>query len=60
MKLMTSALRPDFLSSQKLLADILLQKKSTMQELAANILMRISVLKIVCELSAFSNQNFVG
>ena len=42
-------LRADFLSSQKLLAAILLQKTSIMQELAVNILMRISVVKIVSE-----------
>ena len=41
--------RADFLSSQKLLAVIPLQKKSTMQELAANILMRIPIVKIICE-----------
>ena len=39
----------DFLSLQKLLAAILLQKKSIMQELAANILMIISHVKIVGE-----------
>ena len=42
-------LRADFQSLQKLLAVILLQKNSIMQELAANILMRISIVKIVCE-----------
>ena len=41
--------KADFLSSQKLLAAILLQKKSIMQVLVANILMRISIVKIVCE-----------
>ena len=39
----------DLLSSQKLLAAILLPKKSVMQVLAANILMRISIVKIVCK-----------
>ena len=44
------SLRVDFLSSQKLLAVILLQKKkSTMQVLAANISIRISIVKIVCK-----------
>ena len=41
--------RADFLSSQKLLYAMFLQKKSIIQELAANILIRISVVKIVCE-----------
>ena len=41
--------RADILSSQKLLAAILLQKKSVMQVLAANILMRISIVTIFCE-----------
>ena len=49
MSLYTSQLKANFLSSQKLLAAILLQKKSIMQVLAANILMRISIVKIVCE-----------
>ena len=44
-----TGLKVNFLSSQKLLAAIILQKKSIMQELAANISMRISVVKIVCE-----------
>ena len=39
----------DFLSSQELLAAVLLQKKLTMQELPANILMIISIVEIVCE-----------
>ena len=39
--------RTDFLSSQKLLAVILLQKKLVMQVLASNILMRISIVTIV-------------
>ena len=39
----------DFLSSQKLLAALLLQKKLIIKKLAANILMRISIVKIVCE-----------
>ena len=43
------SLRANFLSSQKLLAAIILQKKSIMQVLAANILMRISIVEIVCE-----------
>ena len=43
------SIRADFLSSQKLLTAMLLQKKSIMQVLAANILMRISIVKIVCE-----------
>ena len=42
-------LKADFLSSQKLVAAILWQKKSIMQVLVANILMRISIVKIVCE-----------
>ena len=42
-------IRVDLLSSQKLLAAILLQKKSIMQVVAAIILMRISIVKIVCE-----------
>ena len=42
-------LRADFLSSQKLLVSILLQQKSIMQVLAANISMRISIAKIACE-----------
>ena len=36
----------DLLSLQKLLAAILLQKKSIMQVLAANILMKISIKKL--------------
>ena len=39
----------DFLSLQKLFAAVLLQKKLIMQVLAANILMRISIVKIVWE-----------
>ena len=41
--------KADFLSSQNLLAAILLQKKSIMQELAANILMRIPIVEILGE-----------
>ena len=41
--------KADFVSSQKLLAAILLQKKSVMQVLAANILMRSFIVKIVCK-----------
>ena len=44
-----TGLRGDFLSSQKLLAAILLQKKSVTQLLATNIFMRIYIVKIVCE-----------
>ena len=40
-------IRADFLSSQILFPAILLQNKSIMQMLAANILMRISIVKIV-------------
>ena len=39
--------RADFLSSQKLLAAILLQRKSIMQVLVANILMKIPIVTIV-------------
>ena len=42
-------LRADFLSSLELLVAILSQKKSIIQELTVNILMRISIGKIVCE-----------
>ena len=42
-------LRADFLSPQKLLAPILLQKKSIMQVLAAKVLMSISIVNTVCE-----------
>ena len=41
--------KADFVSSQKLLAAILLQKESVVQVLAANIFMRISIVKIVCK-----------
>ena len=41
--------RADFLSWQKLLAAILLQKKSIVRVLATNILMRIFNVKIVCK-----------
>ena len=41
--------KADFLSSQKLLVAMLLQKKSIMQVLAVNMLMRICIVKIVCE-----------
>ena len=47
--MMVLSIKADFPSSQKLLAAILLQKKSIMQVLAANILMRISIVKIVSE-----------
>ena len=47
--LLLKKIRADFLSSKKLLATILLQKKSIMQVPAANILMRISIVKTVCE-----------
>ena len=42
-------LRANFLSSQKLLAAILLQKRSIMQMLGANILVIISIVNIVSE-----------
>ena len=41
--------RADFLSWQKLVAAILLEKKSIVRVLASNILMRISIVKIVGE-----------
>ena len=41
-----NVLGADFLSSQILLAAILLQKKSIMQVLTSNILMRISIVKL--------------
>ena len=43
-------LRAEFLSLQKLLAAILLQKKKSVIEVlaAVNILMRIPIIKIVC------------
>ena len=43
------SLRADFLSLQKLLAAILFQKKSVMRVLAANVSMRVSIVKIVFE-----------
>ena len=46
---LASKLRADFLSSQKLLAAILLQKESIMKVLAANSLMILSIVRIVCE-----------
>ena len=54
---MVSRLRADFLSSQKVLAAILLQKKSIMQVLAANILMRLSIVRIVCECFAMTGKS---
>ena len=42
-------LRRIFLSLEKLLSAMFLQKKSIMQVLAANILVRIPIVKIVCE-----------
>ena len=48
-------IRTDSLSSQKLLAAIFLQKKSIMQVLAANILMRISIVKIISSLRQAEN-----
>ena len=45
------SLRVDFLSSQKLLVARLLQKKSIMQVLAANILMRISIVKLSAKMA---------
>ena len=45
----SQSIRADFLSWQKLLAAILLQKKSIVRMLATNILMRTSIVKIVCE-----------
>ena len=46
---LVSKLRADFLLSQKLLAAILLQKKSIMKVLAANSLMILSIVRIVCD-----------
>ena len=44
-----NGLKADFLSSYKLLAIIPVQKKSIMQVLAANTVMTISIVKIVCD-----------
>ena len=41
--------RGDFLSCRKLLPAMFLQKKSIMQALAVNMLMGISIVRIVCE-----------
>ena len=49
LKIQHVRLGADFLSSQKLLAAILLEKKSIMQELVANISKRICIVKIVYE-----------
>ena len=46
---LVSKLRADLLSSQKLLAAKRLQKQSIMQVLATNILMTLSIVRIVCE-----------
>ena len=43
---LVSKLRADFLSLQKLLAAILLQKKSIMKVLAANSLMILSIVRM--------------
>ena len=45
------------LSSQKLLAAMFLQKKSIMQVLATNILMRVSIVRIVCQCFLPSQEN---
>ena len=45
----TAFLKANFLASQKLLAAMFLQKKSSMQVLAASILIRIPIVKIACE-----------
>ena len=45
----TAFLKANFLPSQKLLAAMFLQKKSSMQVLAASILIRIPIVKLACE-----------
>ena len=47
MRTIFAGLMEDFLSNQKLLPAMFLQKKSIMQALTANVLMGISIVKIV-------------
>ena len=49
MRTIFGGLKGNFLSNQKLLQALFLQKKSIMQTFAANMLIRISIMKIVCE-----------